>query len=97
VKWESRLVVNIRTSVEITTRIRMIKKLVSIDNEVLDQDRAYCGSNDVAIRREIRQEMLRRTRRSGVITNPVVVSCSRAWYILQVRESYKGGVAAVDC
>lgn len=67
VRWESHLAVNIRTSVGITTRIRTIKKLVYTDNEVLDQDRAYCESNDVAIRRKIGQKVLRRTRRSGVI------------------------------
>ena len=40
---------------------------MSIDNEGLDQNRAHFKSNDVALRREIKQEMLRRTRRSGVI------------------------------
>ena len=99
VRWESRLAVNIRTSVGITTRIRTINKLVSTDNEVLDQDRAYCESNDVAIRRKIRQEVLRRTRRSGVINESgrCFVFEGVVYFLLQVRESYKGGVVAVDC
>jgi len=76
------LAVGIRTSV-IATRIGTVTNwLVHTDSEVLDQDRANFEGGDVAVRRETRQEVFRRTRRSGVKTNPVVISCLRAWYIV---------------